>query len=147
MGLRHRAKEAYLDSKVAEIAQEQAKIRSLFDKYEKEAASKRAKYVRLARRITKCIDEDGTVHISFRDRRPHDSAPLIELWDEDENRIILLCTLVKPSKFKMTRMHSVMECNQCSYQHRHAGREITCLRDIYLAMNDIQPECKFLNKF
>jgi hypothetical protein len=147
MGLRHRAKEAYLDSRVAEIEQEQTKIRSLFEKYEKEAANKRAKYVRLARRITRGIDEDGTVHISFRDRRPHDSTPIIELWDEDENRIILLCTLVKTSKLKMTKMYSLMECNQCSYQHRYTGREINCLRDIYLAMNDIQPECKFLNKF
>jgi hypothetical protein len=143
MGLRHRAKEAYLDSRVAEIAQEQTKIRSLFENHEKEAVNKRAKYVRLARRITKRIDADGTVHISFRDRRPHDSAPIVELWDEDENRIILLCTLVKTGKLKMTKMHSLMECSQCNHQHWFTGREINCLRDIYLAMNDIQPECKF----
>ncbi len=142
MGLKHRAKKAYLDSEAAQIIKEQVKINQFFEKYEKDAARERARYTKLARRIIRGIDEDSTVHITFRDRRPNDSHPIIELWDEDDNYIILICTLVKHGRFRMTELHALFECESCSMQHRMVGREIINLRDIYLAMNDAQPDCK-----
>jgi hypothetical protein len=38
MGLKHRAKEAYLDSEAAKMIKDQQKVKKLFVKYEKEAA-------------------------------------------------------------------------------------------------------------
>ena len=142
MGLKHRAKQAYLETEAAQIVKEQAKINKFFAKHEKQAARERAKYTKLARRIIKGIDEDGTIHMTFRDRNPTDSHPIIELWDEDENYIILICTLVKRGRFRLTELHALFECEECAMQHRIVGREIVALRDIYLAMNDSQPKCK-----
>lgn len=142
MGLKQRAKKAYLDTEAAEIIKEQVKINQFYAKYEKKAACERQKFMKNARRIIRGIDEDKTVHITFRDRRPNDNHPIIEIWDEDDNRIILICTLVKPGRFRMTELHALHECNKCTMQHRMVGREIVGLRDIYLAMNDAQPECK-----
>ena len=145
MGLKHRAKEAYLDSTVSKMSEDEVKIRKLYEKYEKVAAKERNKYTRLGRRMILALDEDETIHITFRDRRPNDRHPIIEIWDEDDNNIILLCTIVKPGRFRMSRLHSIHECDKCGYQHRILGREITCLKDIYLAMNDPAPECKNSN--
>ena len=142
MGLKHRAKEAYLESEVTQITEDQIRIKRLYDKYELNAAKERKKYTRLARRMVRGIDEDETIHITFRDRRPNDRHPIIEFWDEDENYIILLCTIVKPSRLKLSRLHAIIECETCGYQHRMIGREIVNLKDIYLAMNDPQPNCK-----
>lgn len=142
MGLKHRAKIAYLDSEAQQIAEDQVAIKKLYDKYEKQAQKERRKYTRLARRMIRGIDEDETIHITFRNRHPNDRSPIIELWDEDDNNIILLCTLVKPSKFRMHRIYAIIECDQCNYQHRMIGRELISLKDIYLAMNDPQPACR-----
>jgi hypothetical protein len=142
MGLKHRAKEAYIDSEVAKMVKDQQKVKKLFVKYEKEAARERNKYTKLARRMIRGIDEDETIHISFRDRRPNDRSPIIELWDEDDNYIILLCTIIKPARFHLSRLHAIVECDKCGYQHRMLGREIAALRDIYLAMNDPKPSCR-----
>lgn len=142
LGLKHRAKKAYLETEVAKIIKDQAKISQFFEKHEKKAARERAKYTKTARRMIRGIDEDGTIHITFRDRNPNDSHPIIELWDEDDNYIILICTLVKRGRFRLTELHALFECEECTMQHRMVGREIIGLRDVYLAMNDAQPECK-----
>lgn len=144
MGLKHRAKEAYLGAEVRELAQQQIRIDKLFVKYRKQALKERKRYVRIARMRIRGIDEDHTVNFSFMDRRPNDSHPIIQLWDEDEDRTILNCTLVKIGKFSFYKLHALMDCKNCNYNHRIVGREIMSLRDIYLAMNDPAPtECDY----
>ena len=142
MGLKHRAKIAYLNSETQQMLEDQMRIRKLREKHERKIQKQRRKYTKLARRIVRGIDEDKTIHITFRDRRPNDQSPIIELWDEDDNHIILLCTLVKRSRFSLHQLFTLIECDQCSYQHRMLGRELIGLRDIYLAMNDPQPACR-----
>ena len=145
MGLKHRAKEAYLETEARELAQQQIRINKLFDKYYKQALKERKRYVRIARMRIRGVDEDHTVNFSFMDRRPNDKHPIIQLWDEDEDRIILNCTLVKVGRFSFYKLHALVDCKNCNYTHRVVGREIMSLKDIYLAMNDPAPiDCEYL---
>lgn len=146
MGLKHRAKEAYLGAEVRELARQQIRINKLFCKYRRQVLKERKRYVRIARIKIRGIDEDHTVNFSFMDRHPNDIHPIIQLWDEDEDRIILNCTLAKIGKFSFYRLHALIDCKNCIYNHRIVGREIMSLRDIYLAMNDPAPtECDYLS--